>query len=214
MKKETFYNKKELISKLFSEKDVVLDVDFWGQGRKIEDENWPHRLIKNKVEEIYGIDLECDFSKIPKEDHDKYFIASADDFNLSKKFSAIFAGDLIEHLVNPGLFLDCSKKHLEENGRLIITTPNAFNLYVLAGKIMNREPVVNSDHTCYFNIKTLNVLLEKSGWEVEKFGFMYTLDYKFKESLKKKFLNVIYKFLSIFTDKYYETLVIVSKPKN
>ena len=171
MESFSVHNKTELINKLFTGKEDVLDVGFWGQGKKINDANWPHKIIKDKVNHIYGIDLECDFEKIPENDRKNYSIASAENFNLDNKFDAIFAGDLIEHLSNPGLFLDCSKKHLKNDGRLIMTTPNAFNLFVIAGKIMNREPVVNPDHTFYFNIKTINVLLKKNGWKIKEFGF-------------------------------------------
>lgn len=213
MKPFSVYNKIELIDKNFSEEDEVLDVGFWGQGKKKDDINWPHKILKNRVKIAYGLDLECDFNKISEEDRGNYFVASAEKFDLNKKFDAIFAGDLIEHLSNPGLFLDCSKKHLNSEGKLIITTPNAFNLFVIAGKLINREPVVNPDHTFYFNIKTLRILLEKNGWEVKDFGFMYTLEYNLKESFKKKFLNVIYYLFSLFTNKFFETLIVVAVPK-
>jgi len=93
---------------------------------------------------------------------------------------------------------------------LIITTPNCFNLFNLAEKISKNEPTVNYDHTCYFNSKTLSKLLEKNGWKVEKIDYLYTLDVNFKESWKKIFLNYLYSFLSKFTSKYIETLVIVA----
>ena len=208
-----FYNKKKLIDALILPSDIVLDVGFWGQGKKMESEDWPHRLLKNKAKDIYGIDLEIDYEKIPADEKVKYFISAAEDFNLNMKFDIVFAGDLIEHVINPGLFLDNAKKHLNENGRLILTTPNTFNLFLLAGKITRPEPPINPDHTFYFNRKTLGVLLDKCGWEVERFGFMYTLDYDLKESFKKKFLNIIYKACSFFTPKYYETLVVVAKIK-
>ena len=56
-----------------------------------------------------------------------YNVVSADatHFDLQQKFDAIVAGELIEHLSNPGLFLDCSSRHLQNNGLLILTTPNA-----------------------------------------------------------------------------------------
>ena len=208
-----FHNKKELIDKLISNEDIVLDIGFWGQGKKMESPDWPHRLLKNKAKDVYGIDLEVDYRKIPIDERGKYFQCAAEDFSLEMRFDVVFAGDLIEHLVNPGLFLDNVKKHIRKNGRLILTTPNTFSLFLIAGKITRSEPPINSDHTFYFNRRTLEVLLNKCGWEVEKFGFMYTLDYNLKESLKKKFLNGIYKIFSFFTSKYYETLVVVAKVK-
>lgn len=206
-------NKLELLGKLISKEDVVLDIGFWGQGVKISDDNWPHRLLKESAGEVYGLDIEYDESAIPEGERSKYMKAPAEDFFFDRKFDVIFAGDLIEHLVNPGLFLDNVKKHLKEGGRLIITTPNTFNLFNMAGKLTRPEPIVNSDHTFYFNKRTVEVLLNKCGWKISEFGYMYTLDYKIKESIKKKFLNFLYWFLAKWTPKYYETMIVVAKKK-
>ena len=124
----------------------------------------------------------------------------------------VFAGDVIEHLSNPGLFLDACKNNLKPGGRVIITTPNCFNLFNLAEKITKYEPTVNSDHTFYFNTKTLKKLLEKNGWKISDASYLYTLDLKHKESWKKKILNIIYKIFSLFTNKFIETMVVIAEP--
>lgn len=205
------HNKIELLDLLISKEDEVLDVGFWGQGITSDSKHWPHRLLKERAKVVYGIDIEYDESQILESERFKYKKVAAEDFDFDKKFDVVFAGDLIEHLVNPGLFLENAKKSLKDGGRLIITTPNTFNLFNLAGKLTREEPITNSDHTFYFNRRTIATLLNKCGWKVSEFGFMYTLEYEINESLKKKFLNILYKFLSKFTNKYYETMIVVAK---
>ena len=95
-----------------------------------------------------------------------------------------------------------------------MTTPNTYNLFVMTGKLTRPEPPINPDHTFYFNRRTIGKLLEKCGWGVSQFAFMYTLGYTHKESYKKKILNVIYFILSKFTTKFYETMVVVAQPKS
>ena len=209
-----FKNKVELIKTLISETDTVLDVGFWGQGKTFEDPTWPHKLIKDRASNVYGIDLVYDETVIPEASREKYKIAAAEDFSFEEKFDVIFAGDLIARLINPGLFLDNAKKHLKPGGRLVMTTPNTFNLFVMTGKLTRPEPPINPDHTFYFNRRTIGKLLEKCGWGVSQFAFMYTLGYTHKESYKKKILNVIYFILSKFTTKFYETMVVVAQPKS
>lgn len=208
----TVRNKRELINTLFTKDDVVLDVGFWGQAKTNDEGNWPHQMLKDAVSEVYGIDIVYDEDAIPEADRKYYKKSAAENFSFDTKFDAIFAGDLIEHVVNPGLFLDNAKKHLKPGGRLIMTTPNTFNVFVMAGKLTRPEPPINDDHTFYFNRRTMGRLLEKCGWEVERFGFMYSLENKHKQSFKKLFLNVIYWTLSKFTDKFYETMVVVAEP--
>ena len=203
-----FKTKEDMFSKYIKDSDVVLDIGFCGQGVQSGDKRWPHGLLKKKAKEVYGVDLE-----ISKEllHNPRYQKASAENFLFETKFDVIFAGDLIEHLSNPGLFLDRCKSHLKSDGILILTTPNTFNLFNLAEKLTKEEPTVNSDHTFYFNSKTLSKLLEKNSFRVDTIDYIYTLDYTYKESWKKKFLNSIYWLLSKFTDKFTETLVIVAR---
>jgi 2-polyprenyl-3-methyl-5-hydroxy-6-metoxy-1,4-benzoquinol methylase len=138
--------------------------------------------------------------------------ASAESFSLPKQFDVVFAGDLIEHLSNPGLFLSCARKQLRPGGRLIITTPNAFNIFSIAEKFSKGEPTVNPDHTCYFNSKTLEQLLQKNGWKVERVDFIYTLGDLHRESWKKKVLNGIYWLFSKMTPRLVETLAVTATP--
>ena len=206
-----YKNKIELINKLIDTDDVVLDVGFWGQGVSVDDPNWVHNLLKKKSSQVFGIDLDYDNSKLSNSQH--YKKISAEDFDFDIKFDVIFAGDLIEHLSNPGLFLDACSRNLKNGGRLILTTPNCFNLFNMTEKLSKPEPTVNSDHTCYFNIKTLKKLLEKNNWYVAEHSFLYSLEVKYRQSWKKKILNTLYAFLSKFTDKFMVDLVVVGVKK-
>lgn len=207
-----YKNKEELVKNLISKTDVVLDVGFWGQGVKYNQEDWVHRKICNYASEVYGLDLDFDSTKLKNAKN--YQKGNAENFKFSQRFDVIFAADLIEHLSNPGLFLESCKKNLKENGRLILTTPNCFNLFNIAEKISKPEPTVNKDHTSYLNIKTISQLLAKNDWELKDAAFLYSLDSQFRESLKKRFLNIIYFILSKFTPKFIETLVVVAEPRH
>ncbi|MFA4818166.1 MAG: class I SAM-dependent methyltransferase [Parcubacteria group bacterium] len=203
-----YQDKKELIADLMKNDDVVLDAGFWGQGIKSDQENWPHKLIKERAKEVYGLDLDFDQTKFSG---GNYLKGSAEYFNFPVKFDVIFAGDLIEHLSNPGQFLASCARNLKDDGRLIITTPNCFNLFNLAEKLSKAEPTVNSDHVCYFNSKTISRLLKKNNFTVGEMSFLYDSGVGFKESWKKKFLNFCYFIAAKFTTKFLETLVIIGK---
>jgi SAM-dependent methyltransferase len=202
-----YHDKQELIERTIQASDRVLDVGFYGQGVNTQSPYWPHRFILKRTKDVYGVDLDVGEGFPPE----RYTKASAENFSFGVQFDVIFAGDLIEHLSNPGLFLNCCHKALKQDGRLILTTPNAFNLFNMAGKLTKHEPTVNHDHTCYFNSRTLKKLLEKNDFKTEEVSYLYTLHVLFDESWKKKFLNVVYKLLSLFTDKYIETLVVIAR---
>lgn len=210
--KAIYKDKEALIAALVPEGSTVLDVGFWGQGTGPDSPHWVHALLGKRAGELWGIDLEYDAARLPGPAA-QYARMSAESFSLDKRFDVIFAGDLIEHLSNPGLFLDACRAHLAEGGRLILTTPNAFNLFNLAEKLTKDEPTVNHDHTFYFNRKTLAKLLDKNGWEADEASYLYSLDLEHKESLKKKALNVLYGLLAQATPKFVETLVVTARPR-
>ena len=210
--KTSFYDKKELISGLISSSDVVLDVGFWGQGVSPESPHWVHNMLRTQAGEVWGIDIEYEESRLP-EDASRYRRMSAESFALPIQFDVIFAGDLIEHLPNPGLFLDRVRAHLKPGGRLILTTPNCFNLFSIAEKFSKGEPSVNRDHTCYFNERTLRQLFGKCGFDNVEHAFMWRLDVEYTESWKKKILNVFYLLIGTFTPRFLETLVVVATMK-
>lgn len=207
-----YKTKADLIQKEIHQNDSVLDVGFWGQGVSRSDSNWVHALLKKNAHEVWGVDVDFDATAMEPKEH--YIRASAESFSIEKKFDVIFAGDLIEHLSNPGSFLETARVHSADGGVLILTTPNCFNLFNIMEKFSKGEPTVNHDHTCYFNRKTLMQLLEKNGWGVMRTGYVYSLGVAYKESWKKKILNVLYRFLGFFTDAYMETLVVFAQKKN
>lgn len=82
---------------------------------------------------------------------------------LERTFQVIVAGDVIEHVYNPGMFLHNCRKHLETDGRLVITTPNA------------KWPTVfirpNPTHVCWHDRHTLEHLLTAHGFWLESITY-------------------------------------------
>jgi hypothetical protein len=87
----------------------------------------------------------------------------------------IIAGEMIEHLNNPGLFLQGIKRFMSEKTDLVITTINAYSalrfaIYGLRGKGGVNEPV-HPDHVAYYSYKTLKLVLERNDFTLKSFCF-------------------------------------------
>lgn len=204
-----FKNKAELISMYVGSGDTVLDVGFYGQSISPEQDHYPHALLKKQAQEVYGVDI------VLPESYDKlrYQRASADSFFFETKFDVITAFDVIEHLSNPGRFLELCSAHLKPGGVVLITTPNAFNLFSLVEKVSHDEPNVNDDHTTYFNKPTISVLLQKNGFTPVDFHYLSDpFDTLWANGIKRKILATLYSMLGLFTDKFMATLVVVARP--
>jgi 2-polyprenyl-3-methyl-5-hydroxy-6-metoxy-1,4-benzoquinol methylase len=89
----------------------------------------------------------------------------------NQKFDIIVAGDLIEHLFNPGRFLEGIKPFFHENTELILTTPNCFSTSYMLSYIFSGFEIVREDHTCWYSEKTLKQLLEMNNYEITEFHY-------------------------------------------
>ena len=94
---------------------------------------------------------------------------------LDEKFDVIIAGEMIEHLNNPGLFLKGVQRFMTRETELVITTINAYGglrfvYYFFGGKGGVRE-AVHPDHVAYYSYSTLNLLLKRHGLDVSEFLF-------------------------------------------
>ena len=92
-------------------------------------------------------------------------VANAETMDLGETFDVIVAGDLIEHLSNPGLFLERARLHLRRDGLLCIVTPNPWSMNAVAKAVLKIETRINPEHTCWFDPSTLKQLLQRYGFE-------------------------------------------------
>ena len=150
--------------------------------------HWLHDRLVKSATSVLGLDYAADqVEQLKREGYD-VVTADAENFSLSREFDAIVAGELLEHLLNPGLFLECAKKHLAPNGILIMTTPNANCLiYFLENLILGHE-VDNPDHVAIYSPTTISLLLKKSGFIVEDIVFLAENTAYFHTSYASKIL--------------------------
>ena len=93
-----------------------------------------HQRLIGITRELYGIDLSSEGLDIMERrlKCGNLFVGDAERLegvSISKNdFDIILAGDILEHLNNPGLFLSGVRRFMDPNSRLIISTNNAFSL--------------------------------------------------------------------------------------
>lgn len=88
--------------------------------------------------------------------------------NLNKKYDIIISSDVLEHLESPANFFRFTKNLLEKDGHLIITIPNAFNLFqrfsflITGNSTRYRIEKMNEfGHISILTINTLKSLLNR-----------------------------------------------------
>ena len=98
-----------------------------------------------------------------------------------RKFDLIVAGEVLEHVSNPGLFLEGIRGALAADGELLVTVPNAFFLPRIVAAF-GRKEVCHYEHVAYYSPKTLSGLVHRHGFDVRRLG----LTFPFSSSLLKR----------------------------
>jgi len=98
-----------------------------------------------------------------------------EEVDLDETFDVIIAGEMIEHLSNPGLFLRGIRRFMNPTTKLVITTINAYSgmrylIYGLRGKGGINEPV-HQDHVAYYSYKTLSLVVQRENLQIKEFLF-------------------------------------------
>lgn len=153
--------------------------------------NWPytdqsltdgsllHTKITESGSEVFGFDSDSRGLEILRaKGFENLYLADLEHLEsveLNETFDIVVAGEMIEHLSNPGRFLHGVKRFLSTDSKLLVTTVNAycamrFLIYSLRGKGGSVEPV-HPDHVAYYSFSTLKVLLERHDLAIEDFLF-------------------------------------------
>ena len=82
----------------------------------------------------------------------------------SRPADVVVAGEVIEHLDDPGAFLDGLHALVAPGGLLVVTTPNASGLVNAAALLGNLE-VNHPDHVVMYTCTTLDTMLARHRWE-------------------------------------------------
>lgn len=145
--------REEIILKYVKGKDVL---DIGSVGIKAKYNLW--NLIDKEAKSVQGIDTDAS-------DDSRIVQGNMETYSFERQFDVIIAGDVIEHVDNQGAFLGNIRKHLADDGYLIITTPNAKWFTVML------KPL--DSHMLWHDKYTLYQILERQGFEVILFRYYY-----------------------------------------
>lgn len=138
---------------------------------------WLHERLSQHASQLVGIDLDADAVKAAQTAGYEAYRCDLQDPEAVKSLGLepaelVVAGELIEHLDGPGLFLDAVHPLLAPGGRLILTTPNATALTNVLVALSRRE-WTSPHHVTMYSWRTLATLLDRHGWNLQEVLFYY-----------------------------------------
>lgn len=147
----------------------VLDI---GAAYGLHEPDWLHGLIAQVAARTVAVENNHEFvADMRTAGHEAVF-GDAQDMNLGQTFDVVFAGELIEHLVDFKGFFDSIRRHLEPSGIVVLTTPNAFGFTNFIYRLGRKPAPINPYHTCWFCEDTMRTMLKRCDFETDSIGYI------------------------------------------
>jgi 2-polyprenyl-3-methyl-5-hydroxy-6-metoxy-1,4-benzoquinol methylase len=153
------------------ERRHVLDVGVVEHtGEAKQSPQWLHGHLTRCAASCVGVDvIEQEVRDLNKQGYDVVF-ADITRAPLDQKFEVIVAGEVLEHLDAPGMFMEHCAAMLDTGGRLVITVPNPWYVNAIVKSCLKRYTFVDSaDHVAWYDAATLFELAQRHGFELERF---------------------------------------------
>ncbi len=171
---------------------------------------WLHSTITKVSKQCLGVDLDGSAIKTIRDKYQIDNIIQGNAESLSElsigQYDVVLAGEIIEHLNNPGLFLGSAKDVLKPDGKLVITTTNAFCLRRFL-RIPFSVESVHPDHTYYFSHTVLKNL-------ASRFEYRLVEAYSYQIQNKKPLLPYLIESLGVLiTPNWSEGIIHVYSTK-
>jgi 2-polyprenyl-3-methyl-5-hydroxy-6-metoxy-1,4-benzoquinol methylase len=147
-----------------------------GTKEVIESGRFLHSILMDICQEVVGMDINLEMINWLRDTYNITNIKYGDVENYhdypQEKFDYIIAGEIFEHLSNPGKAVECLSAIAKPTTKLIITVPNAYSLKGFI-RALARHELIHGDHTLHHSPHTLKSLLTRHGFAVDSyFGFV------------------------------------------
>jgi len=144
-------------------------VDAGFETMQHESGTWLHAHLARYAKSLVGLDVDAAGVRTARELGYEAYAVDCTRADAVRELGlepaeVIIAGEVIEHVDDPGLFLDAMQALLADDGVLVLTTPNASGLLNVAALLAGYE-INHPDHVTRFTWLTLTNLLKRRGFE-------------------------------------------------
>ena len=184
------HEKLELLGELVLNKRV-LDVGCVGQDKAFTSDEWLHSYIRKHASVCHGVDIEVEqFSEIKKLGYEIFIPKELEKLNL--KYDIVLISDVIEHVDDPVGFIRYYGKFLENDGRMILSTPNSNAIRNFIQILINNRYSINPQHTCWFCPVSFLEVIDRAGFK--PVDFYWLKEYFHISFLKRRIDRIKYRF--------------------
>lgn len=172
-----------------------------------------HLLIHSVARKLYGVDINHRAIEQLRSQYGlpNLYVADVEKLNIDfgENFDVVIAGELLEHLNNPGLFLDSIKRYMNNETFLICTTPNLLGLKLFLHNVIGNQ-AIHPDHSVGFTFSLIETLFVHHDYYITEWLTSVQRFSGWRNWLSNIVLNGLF---SMFP-RYGETMIVVAKHRD
>jgi len=135
-------------------------------SKNASNDDWLHGELVNRFDRVVGVDyLEDDVADLDDRGYEVYH-ANVEAMTLPVTADTVVAGELIEHVANPGQMLARIQEHIKPQGTLVMSTPNPWLLARLR-RLLQGISYINNEHVAWYGPQTLRQLLHRYDFTID-----------------------------------------------
>ena len=144
---------------------------------------WLHERIHQVASSVWGVDMDVDGIQLMRsQGYAHLYQADIEQLEsipeiANQEFDLILLTEVLEHLDNPGNFLQSLKLLFKPNTELLVTVPNATSLGNIITNLNGRE-LVHPDHNYWYSWHTITTLFNKYGYATHCVGVYSQHDFR------------------------------------
>jgi len=162
--------------------------------------NLLHQKITEVAKYVVGIDLSAEgIGFLASLGYKNLLIGNVEkleELGINHQFDMIVAGELLEHLSNPGMFFSGVKSLMANDGILILTVPNAHAIKSFVRVLLFRKELIHPDHVFYFSQATIDHFCKRYSLKIREVFYYLTKPTNITKKFFYPFLFIFIKYLS------------------
>jgi len=127
----------------------------------VDNSDWLHGRLCDEFETVVGVDILPEVTELAAEGY-AVKQANVETMDLDSEFDTVVAGELIEHVANPGLMVETVTDHLKDGGRLVLSTPNPWGAPVVR-RVLRGTLSINDEHVAWYTPTVVGQLFDRYG---------------------------------------------------
>jgi len=156
----------------------------------IDSPNWKHNYIRENASYCLGLDIiESLVDELNSRGYNVVHMDATSNEYLGEKFDVVNIGDVIEHVNNPIKLLEFAKRHLNDHGKILVSTPNPFFYQYIIRTLKESTFIANFEHTCWITPSMALEIARRSDLKLARY-YMFCSKNNLKSKIQKMYPEV------------------------